>query len=151
MRYVGQSWELDVALPGGTLTAEDFADAVARFDAEHERFYGYANAGEECELLHFNLTATATHDEVALPKIGPAPDPVPLARRDVFFGAGEANPVPTPVYRREELGIGAVLEGPAIIGQLDSTTLVPPAATATVDAFGNLLIDLHHEGTRDVD
>ena len=60
------------------------------------------------------------------------------AARRVWFEAGWAE---TPVYRREQLPPGATLRGPAIVEQLDSTTVVWPAQTARVDAYGNLILE----------
>lgn len=139
MRYVGQNWELTVTMPGGTLSADDFERAAAEFEAEHERFYGYSIPGEELELLTFNVAAVGTRHTIELPRIptGPAPDPV--ARHPVVFSADE-GPVETPIYRREDFAAGVELEGPAIVGQVDATTLVPPGATARVDELANLVI-----------
>jgi N-methylhydantoinase A len=61
----------------------------------------------------------------------------PAARRRVWFDAGWHE---TPVYRREGLGVGAELAGPAIVEQLDSTTVIEPGDRLRVDALGNLEI-----------
>ena len=49
--------------------------------------------------------------------------------------------MPTPIYDRMKLRPGDVISGPAVVEQLDSTTLVWPAQTARVDAFGNLILE----------
>jgi N-methylhydantoinase A len=139
MRYVGQNWELTVTMPGGSLTHEDFERAAGEFEAEHERFYGYSIPGEELELLTFNIAAVGTRHTIELPRIGPGPAPEPVARRGVVFGADEP-PVETAVYRRETFPAGLELEGPAIVAQVDATTLVPPGTVARVDEYSNLLI-----------
>jgi N-methylhydantoinase A len=139
MRYVGQNWELTVTMPGGALTHEDFERAAKEFEAEHERFYGYSIPGEELELLTFNVAAVGTRHTIELPRIGPGPAPEPVARRGVVFGADEP-PVETAVYRRETFPAGFELAGPAIVAQVDATTLVPPGTVARVDEYSNLLI-----------
>ncbi|MES1193057.1 MAG: hypothetical protein ABUM26_01950 [Solirubrobacterales bacterium] len=63
----------------------------------------------------------------------------PTGRRPVRF---EGEFVDTPVYRRADLPAGTRIEGPAIIEQLDSTTVVPPDVVATVDEWLNIRIDL---------
>ena len=141
LRYVGQNWELTVSVPGGTLAREDFERAAALFEAEHERFYGYSIPGEELELLTFNVAAVGARHAVDFPRIEPGAVPAPLARRPVVFSAGE-GPVETAVHRREALPAGAELTGPAIVGQLDATTLLPPGSVARVDEYGNLLIEV---------
>ncbi len=141
VRYVGQNWELTVAMPGGELTRADFEQAAQTFGEEHERFYGYSIPGEELELLTFNVAAVGTRHTVELPRIEPGPAPDPIARRPVVFRADD-GPVETAVYRRESLPAGVELAGPAIVGQVDATTLLPPGAVARVDEHANLLIQV---------
>jgi N-methylhydantoinase A len=139
MRYVGQNWELTVPMPGGELTPADVERAAALFEEEHERFYGYSIPGEELELLTFNVAAVGTRQQVELPRLEPGPAPEPIDRRGVVFDAAE-GPVETAIHRRERFPAGIELEGPAIVGQVDATTLVPPGWVARVDEHGNLLI-----------
>jgi N-methylhydantoinase A len=145
IRYVGQNWELTVTMPGGELTHEDFERAAREFEAEHERFYGYSIPGEELELLTFNVAAVGTRHTIELPTIETGPTPEPIARRGVSFTADDA-PVETAIYRRESFSAGIEIEGPAIIAQVDATTLVPPGATVRVDEYSNLLMTVS-EGT----
>ena len=139
MRYVGQNWELSVAMPGGTLGSEDFERAATLFEGEHERFYGYSIPGEEIELLTFNVAAVGARHTVELPRIEPGPAPAPIDRRGVVFRADD-GPVETAVYRRETFPAGCQVQGPALIGQVDATTLLPPGSSTRVDEYGNLLI-----------
>jgi N-methylhydantoinase A len=139
MRYVGQNWELNVPMPGGELTKDDFDAAITLFEGEHERFYGYSIPGEELEMLTFNVAAVGTRHSVELPTIAPGTAPEPMLRRPVTFGV-EDGPVDTPVYRRDDFGAGIEIAGPAVIGQTDATTLLPPGSSATVDDTGNLII-----------
>jgi N-methylhydantoinase A len=139
MRYVGQNWELSVSMPGGRLGPEEFERAAKLFEEEHERFYGYSIPGEELELLTFNVAAVGARHSVELPRVEPGPTPEPLDRRGVVFRADD-GPVETAVYRREDLPAGAELDGPALIGQFDATTLLPPGSSARVDEYGNLHI-----------
>ena len=137
LRYVGQNWELNVSLPGGELTAADVQAAAQQFHDEHKRVYGYALEGEELEILTFLLTAVGTRHEVDLPTISDGPSPHPVGTRAVYF-AGSESAVETPLYWRGDLTSGTVIDGPALVGQLDTTTLLPPGSTATVDTYGNL-------------
>jgi N-methylhydantoinase A/oxoprolinase/acetone carboxylase beta subunit len=117
MRYVGQNHELDVTL------GADAAAAFAAFHERHRAVYGYGLPGEPVELTHVNVTArgAGTQPVRAELPVGPLPDP--RARREVRF-AGTAHD--TAVYRREDLPADAVLTGPAVVEELDSTTLVLP-------------------------
>jgi N-methylhydantoinase A len=69
--------------------------------------------------------------------------PTPAGRRRAWFEDGWHD---TPVYRREQLGVGAQLEGPAIVEQMDSTTVIEPGDRARVDALGNLEISVRTLG-----
>jgi N-methylhydantoinase A len=143
MRYVGQNFELlvDLARPGA-LDEAGLADLVARFEQQHESAYGYALAGHPVEIVNIRLGVTLTR---------PAPPAEPLApgrrslsetlieHRDVWFpGTGFVG---TPVYDRPRMSDRG-LEGPAIIEQMDSTTVVPPGSQVHPDRFGNLLIEV---------
>jgi N-methylhydantoinase A len=139
VRYVGQNWELAVELPGGELTVEDFARATELFQAEHERFYGYSIPGEELEVLTFNVAAVGSRYAIELSTIEPGPMPEPVDIRGVVFDAA-SGPVETAVYRRETMPAGCSIEGPAVVGQVDATTLLPPGSTGRVDSYGNLLV-----------
>jgi N-methylhydantoinase A len=139
MRYVGQNWELTVPMPGGELAQADFERAARTFEEEHERFYGYSIPGEELEMLTFNVAAVGTRHTIDLPRIGSGPPAEPIARRPVIFDAAEGA-VETAIFRREDFAAGAEIRGPAIVGQVDATTLVPPGAVARVDDHANLLI-----------
>ena len=141
LRYVGQNWELSLELPAESLTREDFTDVEERFAAEHERFYGYHLPGEELEILTFKLAALGTRHELELPRVAEGPAPEPIARRAVVF-SGDDAPVDTPLYRREELPAEFTIVGPALIGQIDATTLLPPGSEARVDEYGNLHVTI---------
>jgi N-methylhydantoinase A len=142
MRYLGQwrSLTIPVSAPA------DLADAVARFHAEHERAYNYRRDGSPIEIYRLSLRA-----------VGVTPKPE-LKRhelngagarshgsRPVYFESADA-PVDTPLYLRSDLPAGTRLEGPAIVDQLDSTTVVPPGWRAEVDEWLN--IRMHREGER---
>jgi N-methylhydantoinase A len=140
MRYLGQ-WR-SLSVPAGT-GAGAVAEAVARFGDEHERAFAYRRDGAPVEIYQLELQAVGVTPKPELRRFeaGAATLPAPLAVREVVFADASA-PVATPVHRREALPAGARLEGPAIVEQLDATTLVPPGATATVDPWLNLVIDV---------
>ena len=90
-------------------------------------------------MLTFNVAAVGTRHAVELPHIPQGDTPAPVVTRPVTFGVGD-GPVDTPVYRRSDFGAGAEISGPAVIGQVDATTLLPPGSSARVDEYGNLMI-----------
>ena len=136
MRYVGQAYELEVPIEV-PLTRERVAEIVAAFHATHERIYGYARPQQLVEFVNFRAVHTY-----------PLPRPVvrPAARAsgtlaDARLGERRAyfdGYVPTTLYERARLPLGARLTGPAIVEQDDTTTVIPPGVTALVDEAGNL-------------
>jgi N-methylhydantoinase A len=140
MRYLGQAYELEVpiAVP---LTAAAVSGSVRDFHTAHERVYGYARAQQPVEFVNFR----AVHRY-------PLPPPAirPLARvaastEDARVGERRAYFAPdgfvaTAIYERARLSVGGQIAGPAIVEQLDTTTVIPPAHYAVVDHSGNLLI-----------
>jgi N-methylhydantoinase A len=143
MRYVGQNFELLVDLsPDGALDARGLADLVASFERQHEDAYGYALKGHRVEIVNIRLGLTLTRPAPpAEPEAGEGRglEEAPAQCRDVWFpGTGF---VETPVYDRDRLPVRG-LEGPVIIEQMDSTTVVPPRGRVHPDRFGNLLIEV---------
>jgi N-methylhydantoinase A len=134
MRYLGQWRSLEVTYDG------DLETSVERFHTEHEREFSYRRDDAPVELYRLQVVATGKTAEIELPKQEGGEDmPDPIERRDVYFD-GEAHD--TPVYERSELPAGASFEGPAVIDQLDTTTLVPPGVTATVDEWLNIRMEV---------
>jgi N-methylhydantoinase A len=141
-RYQGQNFELQIPLPAEP-TAEAIIPAVRQgFDAEHRRLYGYDQPDKPIELVTFRLRAmlpTGQAEGVA-PSLARRPGPpLPVGERRAHFPA--TGFVATPVYERDALQAGDVLQGPLIVEQMDTTTIVPPGFACTVDAQLNLLLD----------
>jgi len=143
MRYEGQAHELSVACPAGPLDATALALLRERFEAAHAQIYGYAAPGEPIRVVTLRLEATGRVPKATLVAHAPATTPVVATvvgeRRVWLPEAGDA--LACPVHDRERLGPGHVVAGPAIIEQMDSTTLVLPGQTAKVDAWLNLMIE----------
>ena len=150
MRYAGQSSEVAVTLPRDglgdgphrNLDAEALADALRRFHVEHERAYGHGYPEQPVELVNFTVTAIGRIARPRLPRIGSNGGGVSDAQRgmrQVFF-SDAAGFVETAIYDRARLSAGHIVPGPAIIEEVDSTTLVHAGYRAAVDDFGNLLV-----------
>jgi N-methylhydantoinase A len=136
LRYEGQGSELTVPLPGETLDDAALAALASGFRVEYAATYGYAT-DEPLELVNFRLVATGVRgDRLDFRALSVAGRPAAPGRRPVVFARG-ARAIDTPVHVRESV---RALEGPAIIEAYDSTIVLPPACTATVDAGGNMLI-----------
>ena len=138
-RYQGQGYELDVPLPA--IARSGVAGLAAAFAERHRAMYGHADPREAVEVVTVRLSAFGTLDrhEPAAVRRGTRTPPAEARigeRRALLHGLGRPRRVP--VFRRELLRARNVVEGPAIIDQMDSTTVVGPGQRATVDAEGNL-------------
>ena len=88
--------------------------------------------------MNVRLTAIGRLDPPALEELQVGEPAMPVGTRDAVFR--EPSPTPTPIYRREDLARGQRIDGPAIVEQLDTTTIVFPDETLAVDRHGNLLV-----------
>jgi N-methylhydantoinase A len=143
MRYVGQSYELALALPNRELTAQDIAGLLEQFHKAHERAYGFSAPTEPTEFVNLRLTAMG---KIAKPELHELQNKNPdaslahKATRPVFF-AERGGYVDCAIYDRYKLGEGARVQGPAIVEEFDSTTVIHPDYVATVDMYGNMFIE----------
>ena len=141
IRYLGQNFELEVPISSGPIDLKAFEDCVEKFHAEHERLYNYSLRGEECEILNLNISAQLSGSNFNLPKIAKGGNISPFCFTEVFLEDDESS-TKVPVYNKIDFGAGTTIKGPAIIGQSDTTTLLPKDTMATVDDYGNLLIEV---------
>ena len=144
MRYAGQNYELSVPLPPGPVTPPMIDGLAAAFAAAHQRLYGFLAEDEPMQLVTFRAEATGVVRKADIrPAADAGPDPraAECGRRDVWLRETGAF-VSCPLYDRERLAAGNRIEGPAIVEQMDATTLIVPGATATVDPYLNLLLEL---------
>ena len=124
-RYYGQEYVLTIPLPDGPIDM----DAVRRrFDAAYDRQYGHSSPENRVEMANIRVAALGRLERPD--SAPPAPQPARPARaRDVFFSG---QPMRTPVLDRNGLAIGDGVDGPAIIEESTTTTLVPPGWRAAV-------------------
>ena len=140
MRYAGQNYEQDIRAEADPVTDAALRQVFTAFERRHEQFYGYSISGEIIELIRFNVTAVGRTPKPELPRLPPRAPATPVAIRPVSFP--ETGFAPTPVYRRETLSPGQELRGPAVIEEVDSTTLLHPGDGLAVDAFGIITLTL---------
>jgi N-methylhydantoinase A len=141
MRYAGQGYEISVPCDH-PLEGDALIRLRASFDAMHQRMFGHAAPEEPVEIVSYRLRGIGRVPPVTIRQYQPAGIPLAQALRETrraYFG-GIA--VECPVYQREKLDIGVTFSGPAIIDQLDCTTVLPPGHAARVDEFKNILITL---------
>jgi len=150
VRYAGQAWEVRVEAPTGPIDAEATREIVRRFHRAYERAYGYHYEGQQrVEIVNF---AVSGFGRIERPRLraqvgsGSAEEARTGTRAAWFQGAEHGAPardagfIDTPVYARARLGAGVRLDGPAIIEEFGSTTVVFPGQTAEVDPHGVLIV-----------
>ena len=143
LRYAGQAYELIVPIPAGPLTVAEISNAVEAFEQEHFRTYGHRAIDEPVDVVNVRvsgLVPTASLAEYAPFAVQNSSDPARPFCRDAYFGP-EHGILSTPVLTRPDLQ-GAKRAGPLIVEEYDATCVVPPDAEASLDPFGNIVIDV---------
>jgi N-methylhydantoinase A len=138
MRYAGQSYEIETALEGRWIAAGDLAAVAAAFHAEHARMFGHADPSAAIQVINLRVVISG---QTPKPKLRPLEEAIgPAAPRLVVDAWLDRAWRRTAVYHREDLRAGHRFEGPAIVAQDDTTTVVPPDFSVAVDRFGNLVM-----------
>ena len=145
MRYVGQLHEINVALPLGRFDAAAVEDVEQRYTREYERLYRRQSLGHEIEAINWRVVVGTAGESFPAAVPPPGGDAAPKGEREVVLADGVARP--TPVYERAELPLAAVVRGPAIVEEPQSTTVVTAGRTLTVDEHGNLRVTAGANGS----
>ena len=139
-RYVGQAYEVNVPVPKGTLDATAVAVVVQGFHDLHLRLYAHNRLDAPVEFVNGRVAAIGLmaapplHEKTANGAV-----PTAKERRPVYFEEADGF-IDTAVFDRETLGPGSNIDGPAIVEQIDTTTVIHPGQRVSVDGLGNLLI-----------
>jgi N-methylhydantoinase A len=144
-RYLGQGYELRIDMPEGVIDAAAITGAFDQFRAVHNAEYGHSFAHSPIEIVNIRLTGVAptpTIRRVKMPPGGSLRDALIKTDGCFFRRSGRLERMDTAFYQRELLPAGEMIEGPAIILQTDTTTLVPPGSTIVADGTGNLIIQV---------
>jgi N-methylhydantoinase A len=137
-RYAGQNFE--IAVPLDTLALPTLAEFLARFSAAHEREYSYDVAGRPVEIVNCRVRAIGEVPRAPVAEVagGDTLQGALLHTRPVYFnGPGWLD---TPVYRRRALPVELDIDGPTVIEEMSSTTVVLPTQKVRADRWGNLII-----------
>ena len=140
MRYAGQGYEITVPCPSEPLAAEDLTALRSIFDQQHNAMFGHSAPEEPVEIVSYRVHGIGLVPPVELPKFERVGTPLADAQRAVRrvrFGGEELD---CPVYARELLDLGASIAGPAILDQLDCTTVICPGQVARVDEWKNVIV-----------
>ncbi|MER7543227.1 hydantoinase/oxoprolinase family protein [Actinomadura sp.] len=145
LRYHGQGFEIPVEIDRETVDGDLLTELGAAFDAEHKRLFSFLLDNER-EVINLRVTVSGPRPEVAwrtLPEGDGDPSGALVRETEVWMDGAH---VPARIYDRAKLRAGDVVTGPAVVVEMDSTTLVLPGHAATVHPSGSLLIRPTEEG-----
>ena len=141
-RYLGQGFELRADMPYEALTQDNKKEIIDSFFNVHKEAYGHAFRDQITEGVTLRVVASADVDQLTLSRVPHGgrdnPSDALMYTLDTIFDDG--TPKPTPRYERTKLGQDDRIEGPAIVTQHNSTTIVPPGYRATVLEFGDMRV-----------
>lgn len=144
LRYHGQNYELAIDVPDGPITPATIAALAEGFAAAHKRLYGFVAEGEAVQLVTYRVEAVGLVPKAAFrpePDAGPDASHAVIGSREVWFPEAGGF-VACPIYDRDKLKSGNRFVGPAIVEQMDSTTVLLPGMTATVEPYLNLVLEM---------
>lgn len=141
MRYHRQGYEIPVPVDPANVRANGLGDLEERFNQLHEQLYGFRMPDTRCEIVNLRAVGSGSVPKPELPtgSLGAADASGAVAdEHDIVV---EGKKVSAKIYDRAKLQPGAAFDGPAIVTEFDSTTLVLPGYSARVDENYNILID----------
>jgi N-methylhydantoinase A len=141
MRYYRQGYEIPVEIDPSLLAGNGTAMLADRFNQLHEQFYGFRMEGTTCEIVNLRAIGYGRVPEPQLPEGEPGAGDASGAvvdEHEVYF---QGSWLPTRIYDRGRLRPGHRFEGPAIVTEFDSTTVVLSGHAAEVDRYLNLIIN----------
>ena len=142
MRYLGQAFQIEVPIAPAWLHAPGLDDLVGAFHGLHERLYAHADRASDVELIDLRATVTGTTPKPVLHRPAPGDGPaVPYTRRRIHY---DGRAYEAAIYHRRDLLAGQYADGPAVVEQDDTTTLIPSGFRGVVDSLSNIVIQEHN-------
>jgi N-methylhydantoinase A len=139
LRYLGQEFTLPVPVTLAQLEARDHHAIRAAFDALYEHRYAHHSPDEAVEMVNIRLAAVGQRTKLAFPATRQSAVATPAGERAAYFASAEA-PVRCPLYRRDDLGAGVEVVGPALIQEHGTTTVLFAGDRCRVAPSGELII-----------
>jgi len=142
LRYAGQGYELTVSSPMPPLKPADLDLMRRRFDLQHEQAHGHKAESEPVELVSLRLVSTGLVPQAKLSPVkstGKKLDAAKTGERKIFFGK-EQGMLNCRIYSRNLLEPAHKIAGPAVIEQMDTTTVIHPEQEAVVDSYRNMIV-----------
>jgi N-methylhydantoinase A len=143
MRFVGQGFELVTALPAGPYTSASEGAIRDAFLETYRQLFGKVPPVAAIEIINIRVAVSAPTGDGRLETAAAARGAASAlkGKRRAWVSTLNAY-VEVPVYERDALAVGDVVEGPAIVEEASSTLIVPPNGRAVTDASGNIVVDL---------
>lgn len=144
MRYIGQHHEVTVRIPSKLLNPQSYREILEAFHLTHERLFTYSEPESPVEIINLRLTAVGKIPKTLLAQEEPArysPDKAVKGERNVYFPEFQGR-VPTKIYDSSLLKPGHSISGPAIIEAVTTTIVICPGDKASVDDFGNIILEV---------
>jgi N-methylhydantoinase A len=139
LRYFHQNYELNIELPGFEWTKEEVSRIQDEFNKTHKQTYGHSVPGEPVQAVNIRVRAVKKMNKLRFPEIsGSNQKPEKSGKRKVRFGKEWKE---TAVYERDRLHAGQEIEGPAVIEETESTTLLGPGWRLKVDQWGHMHLE----------
>jgi N-methylhydantoinase A len=141
LRYEGQEFSIKVPVSAEEIAAGDLRTIRDRFDTIHDRSFGHAAPNEPLEMVNVRLSARGVRNKMQMPAIKTSGEVAPRTTRKACFESADRFE-DCPVYSRATLFAGAEIEGPALIEEYGSTTVMFRGDRATISKTGEIIIQL---------
>jgi N-methylhydantoinase A len=140
MRYAGQGYEIAVPCPAEPLRVVDLKQLRLTFDQQHAGMFGHMAPEEPVEIVSYRVRGVGLMPPVELPKFERTGAALSDARRSMQRARFDGAEFDCPIYQRERLDVGSSLAGPAILAQLDCTTVIRPGQVGRIDEWKNVIV-----------
>ncbi len=140
MRYAGQGYEITVPCPAQPLQPAALKELRISFDQQHKIMFGHMAPDEPVEIVSYRVHGLGLLPPAEMPKFKRAGTSLMDAQRETRRVRFDGKELDCPVYQRERLDVGLRVTGPAILDQLDCTTVICPGQVARVDEWKNLIV-----------
>ncbi len=142
LRYIGQAYELNVLIKPGRVDAQAFLQVKERFHQAHQQAYGFSRPEERVEAVNLRTTCIGKIPSIQLHQSEPSDEDPGNALKEVRRIYFDGQWFESKIYTREKLRSGNRIEGPSVIEEMGSTTLIHPGDRGRVDGYGNILIQI---------
>jgi N-methylhydantoinase A len=140
MRYAGQGYEITLPCDATVLASAGLDGLRSQFDQQHRAMFGHMAPEQAVEVVSYRVRGLGLVPPVELPRFKPTGARLADALRETRQARFDGRDVECPVYQRERLDVGLALRGPAILDQLDCTTVIHVGQSARVDEWKNLIV-----------